>query len=143
MIIQQAPMTPEAYTRNLLAHLSVPALTWLSEDDPVRQLVLRVNPQSQPGSVLDVLTMSYIAPVECLNAFIALLEKAKWGEFWETYFERMIPRDVLRSYGAVIGCKAAAKYLREESVAGLGNDALEVFHVTVPTGSGLQLGWFQ
>lgn len=124
MITPQDLQAQEAHTRNLLARMSIPSLTWLSEEDPVRQLQARINFQAQPGSVMDVISLSYIAPVECLNAFIWLLENAKWGEFWELYFERMVPRDVLANYGALIGCKAMAKYLREESVAGLGDTPL-------------------
>lgn len=114
----------ENTTRHLLAGMAIPSLTWIDESDPVRQLHMRLNPQNQPGSVLDVITMSHIAPVECLGVLIWLLEKAKWGEFWESYFERIVPRDVRVSYGALIGCKAAARYLREESNHGVTEDPL-------------------
>lgn len=119
MINPQVQQAQEAHTRNLLSRMAIPSLTWLSEEDPVRQLQARINFQVQPGSVMDVISLSYIAPVECLSAFIWLLENAKWGEFWELYFERMVPREILAGYGSVIGCKATAKYLREESAVGL------------------------
>ncbi|MDZ7908988.1 MAG: hypothetical protein U5N10_12710 [Gemmobacter sp.] len=114
MIAPQDQQAQEAHTRNILTRIAIPSLTWLPEGDPVRQLQACVNFQAQPGSAIDVITLAYISPVECLTAFIRLIETAKWGEFWELYFERLVPRDVLAGYGALIGCKATAKYLRDE-----------------------------